>query len=207
MQRYKMFKILLLLIIGFSTQVWSFVADNSKVLSDSTVIKDTTTEEVKGPVTIPTGTKLMVKLDKPINTAQNPAGSVFTAVLETDLVVDGKVISPKGTQVYGKVIESRGGRVLGGQKLIFQFTDLMINNQLTPIQTDPMGVEGGRGNTAKMVGAGALIGSAFGGGEGAGTGALIAGGLAVLRSRGNHIQIPADTIADITLKAPVTIEL
>jgi hypothetical protein len=200
MQCYKICKIILLLIISFSTQSWS------AILNDSTKVIDSTAAVVEEPITVPEGTRLMVKLDKPINTAENPTGSVFTAVLETDLVVDGKVVAPKGSQVYGKVIESRGGRVLGGQKLIFQFTDLMINNQLTPILTDPMGVEGGRGNTAKMVGAGALIGSAFGGGEGAGTGALIAGGLAVLRSRGNHIQIPADTIADVTIKAPLVIK-
>ena len=200
MQCYKICKIILLLIISFSTQSWS------AILNDSTKVIDSTAVVVEEPITVPEGTRLMVKLDKPINTAENPAGSVFTAVLETDLAVDGKVVAPKGSQVYGKVIESRGGRVLGGQKLIFQFTDLMINNQLTPILTDPMGVEGGRGNTAKMVGAGALIGSAFGGGEGAGTGALIAGGLAVLRSRGNHIQIPADTIADVTIKAPLVIK-
>ena len=200
MQCYKICKIILLLIISFSTQSWS------ANLNDSTKVIDSTAAVVEEPITVPEGTRLMVKLDKPINTAENPAGSVFTAVLETDLAVDGKVVAPKGAQVYGKVIESRGGRVLGGQKLIFQFTDLMINNQLTPILTDPMGVEGGRGNTAKMVGAGALIGSAFGGGEGAGTGALIAGGLAVLRSRGNHIQIPADTIADVTIKAPLVIK-
>ena len=200
MQCYKICKIILLLIISFSTQSWS------AILNDSTKVIDSTAAVVEEPITVPEGTRLMVKLDKPINTAENPAGSVFTAVLETDLAVDGKVVAPKGSQVYGKVIESRGGRVLGGQKLIFQFTDLMINNQLTPILTDPMGVEGGRGNTAKMVGAGALIGSAFGGGEGAGTGALIAGGLAVLRSRGNHIQIPADTIADVTIKAPLVIK-
>ena len=200
MQCYKICKIILLLIISFSTQSWS------AILNDSTKVIDSTAAVVEEPITVPEGTRLMVKLDKPINTAENPTGSVFTAVLETDLVVDGKVVTPKGSQVYGKVIESRGGKVLGGQKLIFQFTDLMINNQLTPILTDPMGVEGGRGNTAKMVGAGALIGSAFGGGEGAGTGALIAGGLAVLRSRGNHIQIPADTIADVTIKAPLVIK-
>ena len=200
MQCYKICKIILLLIISFSTQSWS------TILNDSTKVIDSTAAVVEEPITVPEGTRLMVKLDKPINTAENPTGSVFTAVLETDLAVDGKVVAPKGSQVYGKVIESRGGRVLGGQKLIFQFTDLMINNQLTPILTDPMGVEGGRGNTAKMVGAGALIGSAFGGGEGAGTGALIAGGLAVLRSRGNHIQIPADTIADVTIKAPLVIK-
>lgn len=202
----KIYKMVLILIIGVSTQALSFMQNDLSIVADSTVVKDSTNSQVEKPMTIPAGTRIMVKLDKPINTAKNPAGSVFTAVLETDLVVDGKVISPKGSQVYGKVIESRGGKVLGGQKLTFQFTDLMINNQLIPILTDPMGVEGGKGNTAKTVGAGALIGSAFGGGKGAGTGALIAGGLAVLGSRGNHIQIPADTIADVTIKAPVTIK-
>lgn len=206
MRILNIYKLIIMVMIVTSSQLWCFEWNDQSNFFDSTNVKDSTTAVVQVPVTVPAGTKLMVKLDKPINTAQNPAGSVFTAVLETDLVVDGKVVAPKGSQVYGKVIESRGGRVLGGQKLTFQFTDLMINNQLTPIQTDPMGIEGGKGNTAKMVGAGALIGSAFGGGEGAGTGALIAGGLAVLRSRGNHIQIPADTIADITLKSPLVIK-
>jgi len=206
MRILNIYKLIIMVMIVTSSQLWCFEWNNQNNFFDSTKVIDSTAAVVEEPITVPEGTRLMVKLDKPINTAENPTGSVFTAVLETDLAVDGKVVAPKGAQVYGKVIESRGGRVLGGQKLIFQFTDLMINNQLTPILTDPMGVEGGRGNTAKMVGAGALIGSAFGGGEGAGTGALIAGGLAVLRSRGNHIQIPADTIADVTIKAPLVIK-
>jgi hypothetical protein len=55
-----------------------------------------------------------------------------------------------------------------------------------------------------MVGAGALIGGAFGG---SGEGAAIAGGLAVLSAgKKNHIQVPAGTLAEILLKAPLTIK-
>jgi hypothetical protein len=173
--------------------------DPVKVI-DSTAVQTTTLSAV----TIPAGTKLMVNLDKPISTAKNPAGSTFSAILEVDFVFDGKVISSKGSPVYGKVIECRGGKVLGGSKLTFQFTDIMVNGQLTPIVTDPIGVEGGKGNTAKTVGAGALIGAAFGG---AGEGAAIAGGLAVLSAgKKNHIQIPAGTLVDIPLKAPLGIK-
>lgn len=154
-------------------------------------------------ITIPEGTKLMVNIDKPITTAHNPEGSTFKAILETDFTYDGKVISPKGSPVYGKVIECRGGRVLGGSKLTFQFTDIMVNNQLTSIVTDPIGIEGGKGNTAKTVGAGALIGAAFGG---AGEGAAIAGGLALLSAGRNHIQVPAGTLAEVPLTAPLTIK-
>ena len=205
MRNFALLKIIFTVII-FSVQICSVAANHSiNKLVDQNASDSVKAKQQKS-ITIPEGTRLMVKLEKPINTAQNKAGSVFTALLDLDLVVDGKIIAPKGTKVYGKVIDSRGGKLLGGQKLVFQFTDLLINNQLTPILTEPMGVEAGKGNTAKKVGAGALIGSAFGGSKGAGKGALIAGGLAALTSRGNHIQIPAGTIAEVPLKAPVIIK-
>ena len=199
MKYFKSFSLVVVIIIlfaqlGFAVPVRSVILHNSisKLDSGKTVI-------------VPEGTRLMVKLDKPINTAKDKKGSIITAVLDIDLIVNGKVVAPKGAKVYGKVIESRGGKILGGQKLIVQFTDLMINNQLSPILTDPVGVETGQGNTVKKVGAGALIGSAFGGSKGAGTGALIAGGLSILGAKGNHIQIPAGTIAEIPLLAPITV--
>ena len=187
--------------LGFAVPVGSAIFHDLVNKSDSIKIKSQSKESIN----IPEGTRMMVKLDNPINTAKDKKGSVVTAVLDIDLVVDGKVIAPQGSKVYGKVLESRGGKILGGQKLIVQFTDLMISNQLTAILTDPTGVETGAGNTVKKIGAGALIGSAFGGSKGAGKSALIAGGLSVLGAKGNHIQIPAGTIAEIPLLAPVTI--
>jgi len=186
-------------------QIVSIAQTDTVKVKDSTAVQTPTTTGVSG-VTIPAGTKLMVNISKPISTASNPTGSTFSETLEVDFVFDGKVIAPKGSQIFGKISESRGGKVIGGSKLTFIFTDLMINNQLTPIVTDPIGIEGGKGNTAKMVGAGALIGGAFGGGSGSGTGALIAGGLAVLSSGKNHIQIPAGTLVEVPLKAPLTIK-
>lgn len=193
-------------IIVFVVQSTSVAQTDSVKVKDSTAVQTPTSNGAATGVTIPEGTKLMVNLTKPISTASNPAGSTFSEILEIDLVYDGKVIAPKGTQIFGKVTESRGGKVIGGSKLTFQFTDLMINNQLTPIVTDPIGIEGGKGNTAKMVGAGALIGGAFGGGSGSGKGAAIAGGLAVLSAGKNHIQIPAGTLVEVPLKTPLAIK-
>lgn len=201
MKYFKSFSLVVIIIIlltqlEFAVPVKSVILHNSisKLDSGKTVI-------------VSEGTRLMVKLDKPINTAKDKKGSIITAVLDIDLIVNDKVVAPKGAKVYGKVIESRGGKILGGQKLVVQFTDLMINNQLSPILTDPVGVETGQGNTVKKVGAGALIGSAFGGSKGAGKGALIAGGLSILGAKGNHIQIPAGTIAEIPLMAPITVNI
>lgn len=155
----------------------------------------------EGAVTIPAGTKIMLKTREPFATSTHKAGSKFTAELETDLVVNGAVAAPKGTTVYGKVLESVGGRRIGVQRIVVTFTDLSINNQLVPIVTDDVGAEGGRGGAAKTVGAGALIGAAAGD---AGKGALVGAGVALLAG-GAHIQVPANTLVEVSLKQPVTI--
>lgn len=202
----KLSVILICTIFLFVAQSISFAQVDSLKVVDSTALQTPTSASTVSGVTIPAGTKLMVNMDKPVSTAKNPAGTIFTAIMEVDFVYDGKVISPKGSTIYGRIDECRGGRVLGGSKLTFEFTGITVNNQLAEIVTDPIGVEGGKGNTAKTVGAGALIGGAFGGGSGSGTGALIAGGLAVLSSGKNHIQIPAGTLVEVPLIAPLTIK-
>jgi hypothetical protein len=157
-----------------------------------------------GDFTIPAESKVMVKLTSTISTKTHKAGSHFTAVLETALAANGVIVVPAGTKVYGMVVESVGGRRIGNQKIVIQFTQLSINDQLVPIATDPVGAEGGRGGAAKTVGAGALVGAAFGGGSGAAKGAAVGAGLSLLAG-GNHIQIPEGTIAEVSLKQPLTI--
>ena len=98
-----------------------------------------------GTVTIPAGSRVMVKLTQPLSTATHRQGTSFSAALATGLGVNGQVVVPPGTKIHGKVLESRGGRVVGGSKLVVAFTDLEINNQLVPILTDQIGAEAGRG--------------------------------------------------------------
>ena len=70
------------------------------------------------------------------------------------------------------------------------------------IVTDDVGAEGDKGGTAKKVGAGALIGAAAGD---AGAGAAVGGAVALLSSRGNHIQVPAGSLVEVSLKQPFTV--
>lgn len=161
--------------------------------------------QASGPVTVPAGTTMMVKIDKAISTASHSKGSVITGVLDADIVVNGQVAAPKGTKLYGTVLESAGGKRLGNQKIAFQFTSIMIKNEKVPISTLPLGAEGGRGGALKTVAGAALIGGAVDGSKGAKTGALIGAGAAVLAG-GKHIQIPAGTLAEIPINDPLTIK-
>jgi hypothetical protein len=157
------------------------------------------------PITVPAGTDLMVRIDKSINTAEHKEGSVITGELETDLVVDGTFVVPKGTKLYGVVLESIGGRRLGKQRIVFQYNSIMINKEKIAIATDPLGAEGGRGGALKTIAGAALIGGAIDGNQGAKTGALLGAGASVLAG-GKHIQIPAGTLAEIPLNAPLEIQ-
>jgi hypothetical protein len=154
------------------------------------------------PGTIPAGTKMMLNIKETISTASHKQGAKISAVLENDLAAGGTVFAVKGTTVYGTVLESVGGRAIGTSRLLVTFTDLNINNQMIPIVTDELGAESQPGRAAKTVGAAALIGGAAGS---AGKGAAVGGAVALMAAKGNHIQVPAGSLVEVSLKQPVTI--
>ena len=150
---------------------------------------------------IPTGTKMMIKTTEDVSTASHKAGTMFKCALEADLVVNGALVASKGSEVYGKVLESIGGRRIGNQRIVVSFDKISINGQLVAMATDDVGAEGGRGGAARAVGAGALIGAAAGD---AGAGAAVGAGLALLAG-GKHIKVPAGTVVEVSLKQAITV--
>lgn len=152
-------------------------------------------------VTLPAGTKLLVRLTEAVSTQTHSAGTRFSSVLDIDLAADGVVVAPKGSKVYGTIVESIGGRRIGNQRLVAEFTEISIDDKLVPIKTEQVGAEGAEGGAIKTVGAGALIGAAAGD---AGADAAIGAGLALLAG-GNHINVPAGTLVEIDLTQPVTV--
>jgi hypothetical protein len=143
MSKY-LFVFVMSFLMAISVKSVSNAQTDPAAVKDSTA-KTTTAEAPISGVTIPAGTKFVVNINTAISTAKNVAGSSFTTILDADFVFDGKVISPKGSQVIGKIVEAKSGGGLGEAKLSFQFTDITVNKQLTPIVTDPIEVKGGRG--------------------------------------------------------------
>lgn len=156
-------------------------------------------------LTVQAGTRLMLKLDEDVSTQSHPRGAPISGSLDAPLTADGTIVAAKGTKVYGRVIESSGGKRVGNQKLVVEFTDITIGDDLIPIDTDRVGAEGGGGSGVKKVGAGALIGGAVGGKSGAGKGALIGAGLSVLAG-GSHIRVPGGTLMELHLRTPLTVQ-
>ena len=160
-----------------------------------------------GSATVPSGTILLVRTKEPLDSSRQKAGHKFTAVLEADLAVNGTVVAPRGSNVYGELMDAKqAGRLAGKSEMTFTFTGLMINNQIKPIRTGAIQAvaESGQGkNTVGKVARGAAIGGLADGSSGAKTGAKVGAGAAVL-TRGGRINIPANTLLEVPLAEPLT---
>lgn len=166
-------------------------------------------------ITVPAGTRILIRMIDSIDTTKQKTGFKFTASLETNLQAEDMVVAPRGTMVYGQLVSaSSAGSMKGSSELTLELTDIMINNTAYPLLTSTYEIKGkGEGsNTAKKVvggaGLGALIGGIAGGGKGAGIGALIggAGGTAVAASKkGQQLSIASETLLEFRLQQPVAL--
>lgn len=169
-------------------------------------------------VTVPEGTPLQVRTTTLLSTKTAEAGQSFVANLAEPLVVDGKVVAPRGATVKGTVVESDpGGRVRGRAFLSVRLTSIdLANGHTAEITTSTVGQEAkssAKKDAAKVgiaSGVGAAVGAIAGGGRGAaiGAGAGAAGGTGVvLATRGDPAEIPSESLLTFTLRSPITVEM
>jgi hypothetical protein len=166
-------------------------------------------------VTVPAGTRILIRTADSIDSSKQQAGYRFTASLETNLQVDDVVVAPRGTTVYGRLASAESaGRMKGSSELGLELTDIVINGTSYPLLTSSYEIKGkGEGsNTAKKVvggaGLGALIGGLAGGGKGAGIGALAGAGAGTAVSatkKGQQLSIPSESLLEFRLAQPVAL--
>jgi hypothetical protein len=171
--------------------------------------------QTKKRITVPAGTRILIRTVDAIDSSKQKAGFRFTATLETNLQAEDKVVAPRGTTIYGRLAQaSSAGRMSGSSELTLELTDIVINGTAYPLLTSTYELKGKGegGNTAKKVvgGAdlGALIGGIAGGGKGAGIGAAAgaATGTAVAASKkGQQLQIPSESLLEFRLEQPVAL--
>jgi hypothetical protein len=169
----------------------------------------------KKRITVPAGTRILIRTVDAIDSSKQKTGFRFTATLETNLQAENTVVAPRGTTVYGRLAQaSSAGRMSGSSELTLELTDIVINGTAYPLLTSTYEVKGKGegGSTAKKVvggaGLGALVGGIAGGGKGAGIGAAAgaAGGTAIAASKkGQQLQIPSESLLEFRLEQPVAL--
>ncbi|MDT8069069.1 MAG: hypothetical protein ROO76_12970 [Terriglobia bacterium] len=160
-------------------------------------------------ITIPAGTRILVRTIEPIDSSTNKTGYRFTATLETNLLMDDVIVAPRGATVYGQLAEaSSAGKMSGSSKLKLELTDIVIKGTAYPLLTSSFELRGqgeGKKTARKVVGGaglGALIGGIAGGGAGAaiGVAAGAAGGTALAATKkGEQLRIPSESLIEFRL--------
>lgn len=160
-------------------------------------------------ITVPAGTSILVRMLDTVDSSKNSPGSRFTATLETNLVVNGAVVVPKGNTVYGRLEEAKqAGRATGSSEVQLELTDIVIGGTAYPILTSDYQVKGsGSGKrSAKRLLGGAGLGAAIGAMAGnAGTGAAIgatAGAVGSVAQKGQAVKVPSETLIEFRLQQP-----
>ena len=160
-------------------------------------------------VSVPAGTRLVVRMSDTVDSRNHRAGHRFRGQLESAVVVNGVTVLPRGATVHGQVMAAQqSGRAVGSSSLSLAFTDVMIDDVLHPISTEGLSAqtsdEAGRtvGRTARA----AAIGGLIDGSSGARTGARVGAGASILTA-GASVNVPRGTIVETSLRVALVLPM
>ena len=165
--------------------------------------------------TIPGGAVVTVRTIDNIDSSTSQTGQTFRASLDAPILVDGRVVVPKGLNVNLKIVTANSaGKFQGASELtvsLDSFTYQGKTYRLSSSSVQEKGESRGKRSGAVIGGGavlGAIIGGLAGGGKGAAIGAGIgAGGGAAVQAttKGQQVRIPPETHLDFTLRDPLDV--
>ena len=190
-------------------------ADPRLVPGSQRVTRPTSSNAANTGWTVPTGSKIVIRMIDGVNSEKNKIGDGFIAVLDEPISQDGIEVIPRGADVRGRIANVNGaGRVSGSAELGLELTQIIVNGipySVTTSEYEQVG-EGRGKETAKRAalgaGIGAAIGAIAGGGKGAAIGAGVGGGgatAAQVLTKGEKLNIPSETKLEFTLRAPLVV--
>jgi hypothetical protein len=200
---------------GDAKAVVDHSADPKLVPGAQRVTRPTSSTAANTGWTIPTGSKIVIRMIDSINSEKNKVGDPFVAVLDESIIQDGIEVVPRGSDVRGRIANANGaGRISGSAELGLELTQIIVNGipySVTTSEYEEVG-EGRGKQTAKRAalgaGLGAAIGAIAGGGKGAAIGAGVGGGGATavqVLTKGEKLNIPSETKLEFTLRVPLVV--
>ena len=166
-------------------------------------------------VSLPAGTRLVIRTIDAVDSERNTIGQTFAASLDEPVLIDGEAVIPRGADVVLKLVDDKqSGKLTGRTSLTLDLVSIRVKDRVVDVNTQTVTEESSsRGaKTAKVAGGtaalGAIIGAVAGGGKGAaigaGTGAAAGAGVEVL-TKGQRVHIPSETRLTFVLENAVRI--
>jgi len=175
------------------------------------------TARVERTMSVPAGTAVDVRFVGELSSGTSQAGQRFTGYLATDLRVGEILAAPRGSKVYGTVLEAqKAGSMSGSAALTIDLTDIQVSGRVIPLATPPYSAQGrseSKDTARKMAGGaglGALIGAIADGGKGAAIGAAVGAGVgtvAAAASEGQQVVISEGTVIQFRLEEALSVPI
>jgi hypothetical protein len=166
--------------------------------------------------TIPVGTHVSVVTDQALSSHEAKIGQAITGSVGKDVLVRGKVVIPKGSEVKLSVSSVQAsGRLSTPAKLYLRLRSVTVKGKTYTVATNSAGrTEKGKGKRdAGFIGGGAaggaVIGALAGGGKGAAIGAAAGAGAGTAGAAATgkkDIEFPAETRLVFTTRADLVIQ-
>jgi hypothetical protein len=163
-------------------------------------------------LTVDAGHDISVRINETINAKTANVGDPFTGELTAALTTKtGETVFPKGTNVSGTVVSSKGqGRFAGAGVLAIELKE--VGGHAVTATEYVVSQKGKGKRSATLIGGGAALGALIGGLAGGGKGAAIGGvtgagaGTAGSAMTGNkQLVIPTESIVSFELSQPISI--
>lgn len=169
--------------------------------------------------TIPAGTTLEVRTDQTIDSKYATPGQTYSGVVARAVLDnDGRVAIPRGSRATLVIRDaSAQGKIQGQSGLAIDVAAVRVEGRQYRLETSDFVERGREGvgrnrRTAEFTGGGTVLGTILGavagGGKGAAIGALsgaAAGAATQSVTRGQGARIPAETVLNFQLEAPIRI--
>src|SRR5881409_2690234 len=178
-------------------------ADPRLVPGTERVTRPTSSNAANTGWTVPTGSKVVIRMIDSVNSETNKVGDTFVAVLDEPISQGGIEVIPRGADVRGRIAKiDDAGRLKGSAQLGLELTQIIVNGIPYSVTTSEYNEVGeGRGKeTAKRAGIGAGIGAAIGAGVGGGGATAIQ-----VLTKGEKLNIPSETKLEFTLRSPLVV--
>ena len=178
---------------------------------------------------LPEGTNIHVTLSQSLSTEETQPGAKFSGKVSREVLLDGRVVIPEGSEFHGRVVQVSEGRRFGSPATIRLHPESIVlpDGSRYLLRAEVVGARGDNtrvdseggirpGTHVKKAvieegigaGTGAVVGAEIGGGPGALVGSLVGAGVAtthLLVKRPQSVNIPSDTMIVFSLTQPLAL--
>jgi len=157
-------------------------------------------------ITLPEGTVISVRIADKINSSHNQAGDIFTGTVDPSVLVDNRVVIPRGTEAHLLMVkDKKGGHLHGNAEVQVELISLVIDGKKIDADSDVVKKKKGALSTKATaeIKPGA-VGAAEVGAAVNPIGAAAMGGIAVFKAA--KVEIKPGSRIPFTLASPLTLD-